>query len=345
LSVRLHLDRPGDLKPFGLQPARIRWTFAGKNGKERSLLVGNANSFDGGLYVMRRSGDEAELLMVDGQRAAPLLLTVDELRERNLLQFAPDSVSELRLDFPDRRVQIQREGERFSISHPYRDWADPPGVRKLLNILLAIRARRYLESPTHGERVLEVQVLHGEGQPLRLVFSRSAVGGLLARRTSPPGPSAEVDARWLEALQKAANGLRASRLLQFSPAEVDILKSFGEKSLIVAERNGPGWDLVAPRPLAADPAKIQSMLRALARLRVQDFVDSDNSANRKRFGLAPPRRTIELYGNKNNKLAAIRIGRASREGAYVLAGDRGWICRVDGQALAQLPEKESDFLP
>ena len=116
--------------------------------------------------------------------------------------------------------------------------------------------------------------------------------------------------------------------------------------VIRAERQPSGrWKLTAPLAAPANGAKIESLLAALASLRVVDipkgFV-ADNVKDFTPFGLAEPRLTVELRTDRaEDEPLVLDVGKPvpdQPDRAYVRQGGQDDVVMVDAKALGEIPE-------
>jgi hypothetical protein len=121
----------------------------------------------------------------------------------------------------------------------------------------------------------------------------------------------------------------------------------GGKTQVIRAARGPSgrWRLTAPVMAPANDAKIESLLSALASLRVVDgpkgFV-ADNVQDLARFGLAAPEITVELktIASAGDETMVLDVGKPvpdQPERVYVRQGDQDDVVMVDAKALGEIP--------
>ncbi|HZW30491.1 MAG TPA: DUF4340 domain-containing protein [Isosphaeraceae bacterium] len=124
-----------------------------------------------------------------------------------------------------------------------------------------------------------------------------------------------------------------------------------EPQVIRAERQPSGrWRLTAPLAVPANGAKIESLLAALASLRVLDipkgFV-ADNVKDFTPFGLTEPRFTVELKTDRpEDEPVVLDVGKLvpdQPDRAYVRQGGQDDVVVVNAKALGEIPESPTSL--
>ena len=105
------------------------------------------------------------------------------------------------------------------------------------------------------------------------------------------------------------------------------------------------WALVSPRSAKAKSYKVNSFVSGLSGLKAVKFAGDKQKVDLGAFGLDKPTRTITLYGRDDRELGALRIGKSTPEGTYVIGTARPQVCLVDSKKVEHFPEdvKDLDF--
>ena len=114
----------------------------------------------------------------------------------------------------------------------------------------------------------------------------------------------------------------------------------GPVPLVFERRDGRRWQMTAPVDVAADPSLVEGLafrLKELTRMPRADTLPDDP----KKYGLAPPSRTIRLWGVKTDApLATLDLGDVTLDRRFVRAGTRGAgieVVPAQGLAVVNLP--------
>lgn len=171
------------------------------------------------------------------------------------------------------------------------------------------------------------------------------------RYVRPVGGGIElVDARLLSAVDQAVTEWREPNVMgvpTFQVAAVTITRRDDpdkEPRVIRAERSASGrWKLTAPIDAPANGPKVESLLAALAALRVAEpprgYV-ADDVKDPEPFGLARPPITVELQTTHGDAPVTLDIGKPvpdQPERVYLRQGGQDDVVVVEARALAEIP--------
>lgn len=109
----------------------------------------------------------------------------------------------------------------------------------------------------------------------------------------------------------------------------------GGPARVVLERREPGrWQIVEPIHAAADPTKVETLAFNLKSLAFRPESAPLATADFGSYGLAPPERTVRLWGESTAEpLATLEVGRISLSQRFVRAGGADSVAAVDAAAL------------
>jgi Domain of unknown function (DUF4340) len=107
----------------------------------------------------------------------------------------------------------------------------------------------------------------------------------------------------------------------------------GPEPLVFERRDGNRWQMKTPLDVAADPSKVETLaynLKELSRKPETATLEGDLT----QYGLAPPERTIRLWGSSTAEpLASLEVGRISLDRRYVRAVGSEGVEVVDAKGL------------
>jgi hypothetical protein len=155
-----------------------------------------------------------------------------------------------------------------------------------------------------------------------------------------------VDSKLLAALDEPIADWREHVVMGVPTFQVTALKITRPDQVIRAERGSNGqWRLLKPLSVPANGAKIESLLAALASLRVTDgekgFV-ADDVQDLARFGLTTPAVSVELVTNRpSSQILVLHVGKEVPDlpdRVYVRQGDQNDVVMVDAKALGEIPK-------
>ncbi|WP_435016576.1 DUF4340 domain-containing protein [Tundrisphaera sp. TA3] len=134
-----------------------------------------------------------------------------------------------------------------------------------------------------------------------------------------------------------AEGRVLPALLDTRPEELRRIEIVGGPAPIVLERRGANndrWQMISPLDVAADPSKAEALAFNLKSLARRPETEARQAGSPDSFGLAPPERTVRLWGTAADKpLATLDIGRISLDRRFVRPGGSGTVEAVDARML------------
>jgi len=140
----------------------------------------------------------------------------------------------------------------------------------------------------------------------------------------------------------------APLLVPVKPAEVSAIQiRRTNQFLLRAERTNGTWGLTAPLTYSAQPYAIEGLLNALANLRSQTFISSDELARTRRtiaeYGLDVPLATLVLQHGKQRTEISFGSRTPVGDQVYVQLSNSRGIHVVNGQIAEQLPKIVNDW--
>lgn len=358
------------LSVYGLDPPRGKIVLTTEDEKSWSLLVGKKSTFDNRLYVQREGDDE--VLLVKGYLENSLLKKTFDLRRKELVRFEKSLARRLVLSGQGEKIELKKEGEAWQLTAPLEDQADQGEVDRILNTVSNLRATSFPAGEKPGLEiyglqppVIAVEIFLGPDRARRAVIlgrgTLKSNQGKIFARLQPSGPVAEVREYQLKNLQKSPFDLQAKAPLQFESKQVFKIKSASDKELLVLEkevdlpegrqpaeqgkppRTVETWALVSPRSAKVKGFKVNSFLSGLSGLKAVKFAGDKQKVDLGAFGLDKPTRTITLYGQEDLELGALRIGKSTPAGTYVIGTARPQVCLVDSKKVERFPEDVRDL--
>jgi hypothetical protein len=131
-------------------------------------------------------------------------------------------------------------------------------------------------------------------------------------------------------IDKTANDLRDKRLLTLDPDKISQVDLVAKKQEIAFGRNKNEWQIVKPRPLRADGAQVDEMVRALTDAKMELNVLDDPKKIASSFASATPVATAKLTAESGTQDLQIRKNKndyyaksSAVEGTYKVASTLG----------------------
>ncbi len=338
-----------NLAAFGLQNPRIRLTLQGKQ-EPIVLLVGNETPTKDAVYVQLQG--KKNVLVAPQSIYERLNRTLDDLRDRAVIDFQPALATRIEIKSADRVIELAKSGAstnaepRWALTRPLAARADQRKVSELLADLGGLQVLDFVsEDPKDlhmyqlDEPEREVTVWTGEsGKTLMLGRSPTNDAGKVFAKLKSADSIYTVPSGIAQKLAVQANDLRDSQVLAFSEDNVrgiDLLHGTDRISLVQTDST---WKITTPFAVSADEATVQQLLGRLRGLSVRQFA-ADVATDLDKYGLAAPMATVTLRGPGSNTVAQLLVGSldASNTVRFVKCADEPFVYGVETNIVSWLP--------
>jgi hypothetical protein len=360
LTSESELENPPPPDEYGLGADARIVRFAAKD-QEHTLRLGKDTPLGGGAYAS--AGGDA-VYTVPKFKATSLAKRSDDLRDKRVLSFDPQTVTRIEASWPGGRVVLAREvkdetpGE-WRLVEPIQGRADADTVADLLSDLELLRGDSFVDQPPAdaeaGLAKPDFQVAltapgEGEGAEPRVVsMAMSTPHENDFRWVRGASPSLYViGAKQIEQMPRTLVAYRWKQVAKFDVAEARAMDFFfqppsGDPVANHASRGDAGW---TSTPEAFAEGRLDAAVAELSHLRADDIVaDSLGESELRRLGLAPPNAIVTVLGAAPEEegkpapvLAEVQIGHVegSEWIAARAAGD-STVYRLPYSLAEQLP--------
>lgn len=278
-------EKPADLSQYGLSPAKTQITFRQEgDAAPRQLLLGEKTATGGDLYA--KVGDDPKVFLVSGFLEATFNRSTFDLREKGILKFDREKVTQVEVVSPDHTVTFVKANDNWSMSTPKVARADFGTVEGLIGrvstgqmkSLIADSttdlAQYGLDKPTH-----QLNFLSGSARTSLLIGNKTPDGLFYAKDASRPLVFT-LDNFLTEDLNKTVDDFRQKDVFEFrtfSGSRLEITRGTAT-TVFDKQKNKDGaeqWALAQPKPAKAlEVSKIEDFLSKISSLRAASFVDA-----------------------------------------------------------------------
>ena len=131
-------ENPGDLKQYGLDPARLEVGFRSTGStEERRILIGEKTPTGGDLYA--RLPDQPRVFLVSSFLDATFNKDTFALRDKSVLEIDRDAVDGVEISTADRTIRLTKSGTDWRLAQPIAVRADFAAVEGSLERLSSAR--------------------------------------------------------------------------------------------------------------------------------------------------------------------------------------------------------------
>ena len=292
----------------------------GAGGKEYELRLGKKSPVGSSTYAA--TGEQpGRVVTIPTYRATNLERSLDDLRERRILNFDRTSIVAIEVRWPEGHASLERSDAGWKLLEPISGPADEATVDTLLSNLGYLRADSFEDAPGSDARTgldrpaFEVTLsgkagVDGKAPPVfHLVFGAEENGKRLVRALQPS--LYRVAAQRLEELPRTLAAYRFKELARFvatdaKTVELALRDDAGSLLEEKIEQGDAGW---TGSPEAVDPGKAARLVAELARLRGSDIAsESASETELAKLGLEPPRARIRVLGAAAGEIAPALLG-------------------------------------
>ena len=320
------------LSQYGLDPPTIRvelWTESENPAK--TFLIGD-KTINYSVYTKEES--EPQVILIESSALDDLTKSASDLRDRTVLKFAPEQVSELTLRVAGQaEIRCQKHDERqWKLIQPVQAKAD---AKEIESILTALNTLKVATFEADGESNLAKYGLEAPRLRINLKQAQNSSQTLLIGRdtdtTDRVYASSSVDqvpsgAYAIYALNKDIHttlhktvfDLRDKRVIDFQRTSTNRFEiQQGGQKIVCETDNGTDWKIKEPVALEADPAAVDNLLFGVDALKAVAFV-SDRPKSLQPYGLDRPSIKVSFM-TSDAEPTVFLVGNQKGDNVYVKA--------------------------
>jgi hypothetical protein len=273
-------ENPTDLKPYGLEPARIELSFRLKDQKEfQRLLVGEKTPTGGDLFAKRPN--EPRVFLISSYLDAIFNKTAFDLRDKSVLKFDRAAAERISVTEGGSTIEFTRDGMEWRIAKPIAARADYAAIEGLLTRLSSTFMQKIVAPEasnlgTYGlDRPALTAAVTGGGQTSTLMVGRVDQGARFAKDSGRPEIFTVEETLFTE-LAKDAPDYRRKDLFDarsFTANRIEIRRG---ADMLAFDKSGTGesemWKNAAGQTV--DLMKVEDLLSRLTNIRAVTFEDT-----------------------------------------------------------------------
>jgi hypothetical protein len=329
---------------FGLAEPVVRVRLGLADGRTLGLRLGSPNPAGTGVYAAVDGMAAVFLAPLDLARELSRSPYVAELRDRTLLAVDPERVRRLEIERAGVRIRLARlDTHRWQVERPFVGPGDDGIVRDLLWKINAARSRTVLTDPParYGLNRPHARARIVDDGGTTRTLSVALDGGELYVAIDGVAGVRTTDAQLLRDLAIEPEALRDRQLLPLRSRDVERITIRYPEATLVLEREDEAWRLREPEPAEAARTVVENLLEILPNLRYR-AVAAGEAGPLARWGLEPPRYTIEVGLRDGRALPSLSIGAEQDGEHFVMVAGRPAVYKVDSHLLRVIPDDPAD---
>jgi hypothetical protein len=324
-------EKAGDLKQYGLEPARIDVGFRLKDQKElQHLLVGDKTATGGDFYAKRPN--ETRVFLISSYLDSIFNRAPFDLRDKVILKFERDKVEGVEVVEGTSSIQFSRMGTEWRIAKPVAARADYAAAEGLLTRLSSTNMLKVVEEEPADLRKygldrpsMTASAIAGSTRATLLVGRKADDGGFYAKDAARPTVFTIEEALATD-LGKDIADFRRKDLFDarsFSATRLEVRRG-GET--IALEKSEEGGKTVWKRAgQAVDTAKVEDALTRFSNLQAQTFQPTAHASLK-----SPVLTAAVTFDDK--KTETVSFGRSGGE-VYGSRADEPGSARIEASAF------------
>ena len=330
------IEKPANLKDFGLDPPMARCTLKSKTGTSFVILIGNKDMTASNAYV--KTSDKDTIYLASAYMADNLHKSVNDYRDHNF--FKTDSVVA-------KKIQIIRNGKTivfekdknniWNISQPLVARADPGKIRDLLNTISSLHIQDFVTDHPYGLAAfglstphLRVEVWPSDGGPSNSILVghvKEKTATLYAKSGDEPFVCLVGD-YFDKNMDLKISDYRDKTILQFDSGSAKSITVRRGNQVYAYQKDAKGQWSCPGRPGGTTEA--ESLLNQLSGITISDFVE-----NLQNTGLSAPLFVVEV-GLIDGTSRVFRFGKREKDKVNLSIGKSSDVYLVPDGVVSQM---------
>ncbi len=351
----------GTLEEYGLDSPSVQLTLKTTKGQVFELAVGLASTYTGQVFA--RYPGAKHVFTISEAIKNTLMRQPADFQKTRLLDIdsgALDSYTAIKIDRPDKPLELRNERGQWQISVPEVAPAENTVVEEFLRRIGMLRAAGFVtqasDQPTSLAAALEAltrPVMTFELQRAAAPAQKLVVGKVgapsrpiyVAKRNQEPELLYFGHEKY-EELDVNENYFRSRQLFTLRPSDVGyVVFEIGRARTDLHRNERDEWEFVGDPTRRVDQEKVNVRLEALLKMRVREYVDSD-PRDPSIYGLMPPRFRFTVTARDKSRSEILEIGKSEPQNVtsvYARRGGDPMVFTVEmGRELIVLPESLAD---
>ena len=362
LKKKKSLNSTQAASSFGIDDKSSFISFTDKNQKETTLILGMNNSFDDSLYLQKKG--DSQIALVPGNTSAQINKDTFALREKRLLIFEDEKLSQIEYQTQDLHYILQMQGLDWFIKTPIETTADKTQINTLISGLHAAVAKKfesedYIKEQVPLERVgldkpASTLILTINNNKIKVFLSSDKQGHFYAKHESSK-QIYELSESLAKKFDLTINDLRDRAITKFNKEDIKQIKieETGKIPLVfklvsTTTDHKPNttneiWQLESAPKRSVIESKISNLLFKLSTAKAKSVIaDKPSDQDKAAYELLPVKKTLTLLDQNGQTVDQLAIGKSSDGFMYLLSHKQTRLDSIDREQLINL-NFEPDF--
>jgi hypothetical protein len=347
-SARIESNEPGTpdrLKVYGLDPPAVSVEFKLQNGSQHTLKIGNKDFTN--TYVYGQI-DGKDVALLPSALRTQTDLSVNFLRDHNVLHFAQSNVSSFSLKNPTGQIEAKKEKAGWTFAKPDAgQLADETDVTSLLNSVTEAQMTAVVSESAENlskyglaAPVISFTTTDENGKVVTLLVGKKEGSDYYAKDSSRP-MIFKVTETLYKKLAENYSDLRDKKLVHLTQSDFNRAELHNENgTLVITSKSEQDWIAEAPSEMKGKTIATWKIFPPVTNARALGIVDHPSAEIQAR--LAKPLVQVILTA-KDGKKITVSFTSAIEDSVYAKTSDRATVYKLNKNVLADLNSKISEF--
>jgi len=347
-NSRIESNQPGTpdrLKAYGLDPPAVSIDFKLQNGTQHTLKLGNKDFTN--TYVYGQI-DGKDVALLPSAMRSQTDLSVDFLRDHEVLHFAQNDVNAFSLKNPGGQIEAKKEKEGWTFAKPDAgQLADESDVASLLNAVSGAKMKNVVAESAENlgkyglnPPPITFTVTNESGKSASLLVGKKEGSDYYAKDSSRP-TIFKVNETLYKKLTENYGDLRDKKLMHLTQSDFNRAELHNENgTLVITPKAEQDWVAEAPPEIKGKAIATWKIFPSVANARALAIVDHPSAEIQSK--LAKPLVQMTLT-TKDGKKITVNFTPAIEDFVYAKTSDSPTVYKLNKNALADLNSKISEF--
>ena len=347
-NSRIESNQPGTpdrMKVYGLDPTAVSVEFKLQNGSEHTLKLGNKDFTN--TYVYGQV-DGKDVALLPSAMRTQTDLSVDFLRDHNVLHFGQNDVSAFSLKNPSGQIEAKKEKAGWTFAQPDAgQLADESDVASLLNSVsgakmtgVVAESAENLSKYGLSAPAITFTATDGSGKPATLLVGKKEGSDYYAKDSSRP-TIFKVNETLYTKLTETYGDLRDKKLVHLAQSDFTRAELHNENgTLVITPKAEQDWVAEAPAEIKGKAIATWKIFPPVANARAIAIVDHPSAEIQTK--LAKPLVQMTLT-TKDGKTITVSFTPAIDDFEYAKTSGATTVYKLNKNVLADLNSKISEF--
>lgn len=340
-NIKKFIDNPGNLSDYGLTKPDFEIVFGSEDkDKTEILLIGKMDK-EKNLFSKRKG--IKTVFIIDGGLIDRLPRSANDLRDRTLLAFNREDVSQIELRGREKPILLKREDDSWRITRPIEARADELQIQNILWTLENSRANGFAEDKPKSLNAFgldkpakELKIwLKGKKEPKALLFGNTTPDKEVYAKLRDGETVFLLESAIMDDLFRVLFDLRDRRLVTFKNNDLDKIFIAFEKKELSLQKKKNEWELRAfdNKKKKIKEFNIKEIVWTLNELRFQDIYENKDMPKNIELKIA-------LFKKGDKELDTLIFYKTDLKDDFSLArvASRKTVYRIKRESLNQLKD-------